>query len=98
MKILFVSAVFPYPLHSGGQIRIYNLLSKLGRKHEITLYSFIRSEEEKEYISELLPFCKRVVTIHRGRAWQASYITKTIVGPYPFLMETYHNNNMLKVL
>ena len=56
MKILFVSAVLPYPLHSGGQIRIYNLLKRLSTKHEIHLFSFIRSESEKKYFSELT-FC-----------------------------------------
>lgn len=93
MKILFVSAVLPYPLFSGGQIRIYNLLKRLSATHEITLYAFIRHEDEKKYLSELR-FCKKVVTVHRGRAWKASYITKALLGSYPFLMETYHNAEM----
>ena len=33
MNILFVSAVLPYPLYSGGQIRIYNLLKRLSKRH-----------------------------------------------------------------
>jgi len=44
MNILFVSAVLPYPLRSGGQIRIYNLLKRLSKHHSITLGSFIREE------------------------------------------------------
>jgi len=97
MKILFVSAVLPYPLHSGGQIRIYNLLKRLSKKHEIHLYAFIRSDKEKEYIPEL-SFCKKVITVLRGRGLQPKYILKSIVGSYPILWEGYHNSEMLSLL
>ena len=97
MKILFVSAVLPYPLYSGGQIRIYNLLKRLAEKHEIHLYSFIRSDKEKEYLPKL-SFCKKVVTIHRGHAWQPKYVFKTLTGSYPFLWNTYHNSEMQSLL
>lgn len=97
MKILFVSAVLPYPLHSGGQIRIYNLLKRLSKKHDIHLYSFIRSEKEKEYLSKL-SFCKKVVTVVRGRAWQPKYIWKTLTSSYPLLWSSYHNAEMLSLL
>ena len=40
----------PYPLHSGGQIRSYNLLKNLSKKHQITLFSFIRLTDEKKYM------------------------------------------------
>lgn len=97
MKILFVSAVLPYPLHSGGQIRIYNLLKRLGKKHEITLAAFTRSAEELSYRKEL-PFCRYVYMIHRGRAWQPQYIAKSVFGRYPFLMATYDNLAMRQLL
>jgi glycosyltransferase involved in cell wall biosynthesis len=97
MKILFVSAVLPYPLHSGGQIRMYNLLKRLASVHEIHLYAFIRSESEKKYLPEL-SFCRSVTTALRGRVWQPKYIVKTITGPYPLLWSSYHNSEMLGIL
>lgn len=97
MKILFVSAVLPYPLHSGGQIRIYNLLKRLSKHHEIHLYSFIRSDSEKEYIRHL-SFCKKVIPIMRGRVWQPGYIFKSMTGAYPLLWESYHNSEMQSLL
>ncbi len=97
MKILFVSAVLPYPLHSGGQIRIYNLLKRLARIHEIHLYAFIRSESEKKYMPEL-SFCRSVTTVLRGRVWQPRYIFKAFTGPYPLLWNSYHNSEMLALL
>lgn len=97
MKILFVSAVLPYPLYSGGQTRMYNLLKRLSPKHEIHLYSFIRSEKEKEYVKDL-GFCKSVTTVLRGRVWQPKYLFKSITGAYPLLWQSYHNPDMLALL
>ena len=97
MKILFVSAVLPYPLHSGGQIRIYNLLKRLSKNHEIHLYSFIRADSEKKYLPEL-SFCKKVVMVHRGRVWQPKYVLKTLTSSYPLLWSSYHNAEMLSLL
>ncbi len=97
MKILFVSAVLPYPLFSGGQIRIYNLLKKLSKDHEIILYAFIRNEKERAHVAEL-SFLKKVVLVHRGSAWRPKYVVKSVLGPYPLLFESYHNSQMLSLL
>lgn len=97
MNILFVSAVLPYPLHSGGQIRIYNLLKRLGEKHEITLCAFIRHSSELQYLKEF-PFCRYVYMIYRGSAWQPQYLIRSLVGKYPFLLSTYHNQAMKNMI
>ncbi|MCX6792149.1 MAG: glycosyltransferase family 4 protein [Candidatus Gottesmanbacteria bacterium] len=97
MKILFVSAVLPYPLHSGGQIRIYNLLKRLSKNHDIHLFSFIRENSEKKYLPEL-SFCSSVVTVQRGRGLQPKYILKALTSSYPLLWSTYHNSEMLALL
>lgn len=97
MKILFVSAVLPYPLHSGGQIRIFHLLKRLGEKHEITLCAFTRHTSELQYASQF-SFCKNVFMIHRGQAWQPHYMTKSVFGRYPFLLATYDIAAMRQIL
>lgn len=97
MRILFVSAVLPWPLYSGGQVRIYNLLKRLSVRHDITLYAFIRDETEKRHIKELA-FCKKVVTVMRGRAWQARYVLQSLAASYPFLYATYNNGTMRRLL
>ena len=96
MNILFISAVFPYPLHSGGQIRIYNLLKRLSKKHSITLLSFIRSDKEKEYIKEL-SFLSHVETVYRGKALQLRYLFGAL-GNYSWLLSTYNNNEMKQII
>lgn len=97
MHILVVSAVLPYPLHSGGQIRMYNLLKKLSKYHTITLVSFIRNESERKYARDL-SFCKNIHMVMRGRAWQPKYYLSALFGPYPFLLATYDNQKMRELL
>src|SRR3989344_1464692 len=97
MKILFVSAVLPYPLVSGGHVRIYNLLKRLSKQHEITLCSFIRDSSELGYVDNLR-FCRFVYMIHRGGAWQPRYLANTIFGRYPFLLTTYDHGAMRELL
>lgn len=41
MRILYVSATVPHPLHNGGQIRIHHLLSGLVAEHEVTFLSLL---------------------------------------------------------
>ncbi|HLD24622.1 MAG TPA: glycosyltransferase family 4 protein [Patescibacteria group bacterium] len=92
MNILFVSAVLPYPLYSGGQIRIYNLLKRLSKRHTITLVSCIRSEEERAYKKDLA-FCHEVHMVMRGRVWQLRFLMNAI-GKYPLLLASYDLSDM----
>lgn len=93
MNILFVSAVLPYPLYSGGQIRIYNLLKVLAKKHDIKLCAFIRERSEENLVKEL-KFCKEVHVVLRGHAWQPRYVLRSIFGVYPLLYASYDNGQM----
>jgi glycosyltransferase involved in cell wall biosynthesis len=93
MKILFISAVLPYPLHSGGQVRLYNLLKLLSKEHEITLYSFIRNESEKDLVSNL-SFIKTIKLYLRGRVWQTKYIFRSMTSSLPLLLSSYENSEM----
>lgn len=86
MKILMLTPYLPYPLFSGGQIRTYNLLKNLANKHEITLFSFIREEEEKKYTSELEKYCFEVVVFKRRPAWDFRNILLAGFTPFPFVM------------
>lgn len=77
----------PYPPSSGGQIRSYNLIKQLSKKHEITLYSLIKYEDEKKYVAELEKYCKSVKIFRRPqKPWTPINIFKTAVSSYPFLV------------
>jgi len=87
MKILMLTPYLPYPPSSGGQVRSYNLIKNLAKKHEITLFSLIKSSEEKKYIKELEKYCKKVKVFNRPvRPWTIGNILKTGFSFHPFLV------------
>ncbi len=88
MKILMVTPYLPYPLFSGGQVRSYNIIKELSKKHEITLFCAIRSEEENAYIPLLSKFA-RVKTFYRGRAFTLSHILSSFFSALPFILTVY---------
>lgn len=89
MKVLMLTPYLPYPLYSGGQVRLFNLIKNLSRSHEITLFSFIRHEEEKKYIDELLKYCLRIEVFKKIKPWSLQTLFKTVFSPYPLLMKMY---------
>lgn len=77
----------PFPDSSGGQIRSYNLIKDLSKKHDITLFSLIKDDSEKQFISELQKYCKEVKVFKRSKSpWTLRNILLTGFGPYPFLV------------
>ncbi|MDA1079305.1 MAG: glycosyltransferase family 4 protein [bacterium] len=77
----------PYPLLSGGQIRTYNLLKQLSEKHQVTLFSLIKDNEETKYIPELLKYCADVRVFRRSKTpFTIRNIAKTAISSYPFLV------------
>ncbi|MDP3682975.1 MAG: glycosyltransferase, partial [Ignavibacteria bacterium] len=77
----------PFPDSSGGQIRSYNLIKSLSKKHEITLFSLIKDDSEKKFVPELEKYCKKVKVFKRSKSpWTLRNILLTGFGPYPFLV------------
>src|SRR3989344_6374716 len=85
MKILMLTPYLPYPPSSGGQIRSFNLIRELSKKHEITLCSLIKYEEEKKYVKKLQQYCDKVYIFKRAeKPWTLKNILKTGFSKYPF--------------
>ena len=57
MRILFLSAWFPYPPDNGSKIRIYYLLRALGARHKVTLLSFAFDTARPDEAEELQRLC-----------------------------------------
>ncbi len=95
MKILIVSSFLPYPLHSGGHVRLYNLISRLSKNNEITLVCEKRSNQRSEDTEEVSKICKRVITVPRRKQWSVFNILKTGFSANPFII-TGHTNKELK--
>lgn len=87
MKVLMVTPYLPYPPSSGGQVRSYNLIKHLAAHHEITLFSLVKNEAEKKYISHIKQYCIKVAVFRRPEnPWTLSNILHTGLGRYPFLV------------
>ena len=92
MKILMLTPYLPYPLWSGGQIRTYNLIKNLSKKHKIYLYSFIRHRSEKEHISILKNYCVTVETFFKRPPWSLTSLTLSALTFYPLVVCMYLNS------
>lgn len=87
MNILMLTPYLPYPLLSGGQIRTYNLLKKLAKKHKVTLFALIKEESERQYIPELEKYCQKVRVFKRSKKpFTLRNIFMTGFSSYPFLV------------
>lgn len=93
-----ITPYLPYPLVSGGQIRTYNLLKNLCNKHEITLLSFIRDDEEKKYLPELKKYAKNVYVFKKIKPFSVTNILKSGFTSYPALMTMYLSNDVKKLI
>lgn len=87
MKILMLTPYLPYPPSSGGQIRSFNLIKQLSKKHDITLYSLIKHPLERQYIPRLEEYCEQVIVFERAEnPWTLKNILKTGLSFYPFVV------------
>ncbi len=88
MRILMITPYLPFPLHSGGQIRTYNLLKNLAGQHEVTLLAFVKNIVQSD-IKEVEKYCQQVRVILRRRAFSPLNVLLAGLTPYPFLVAIY---------
>lgn len=95
MKILMLTPYLPYPLHSGGQIRTYNLLKKLSKNHEVTLYALVKDWDEQNGLDQLEPLCHKIRLFKRSqKPFTFGNIFKTATSSFPFLVVRNHVHAM----
>lgn len=98
MKILVISSFLPYPLFSGGHIRLYNIIKELAKKHTLTLVCEKRSYQTEKDIAELKKYCDEVVTVERRKQWSLSNILRTGFSPFPFLLIGHKSDEMKNIV
>ncbi|MDO8621219.1 MAG: glycosyltransferase family 4 protein [Candidatus Levybacteria bacterium] len=94
MKILLVSSFLPYPLYSGGHIRLYNLIKGLSGKHKITLVCEKRDYQTEKDVLEVEKICEKVITVDRRKQWSWQNIAVSGFSINPFLAVGHTNNDM----
>ena len=93
-----ITPYLPYPPYSGGQIRTFNLLKQLGQKHQITLVSFIRKKEEKQYLPLLEKYTDKIITIKRRPAWNLINVLLSGLTTFPFLVSIYYSPSLKRII
>lgn len=96
MKILLISSYLPYPLFSGGQVRLFNLIKELSRYHKITLICEKRDYQTDSDVKEIEKICEKVIAVKRRKQWGLQNILKTITSQHSFLT-VGHTNEAMKV-
>jgi glycosyltransferase involved in cell wall biosynthesis len=66
MRILWVKADKLLPVHSGGNIRTYNVVRHLARKHELTFYSYYGGQPDPVYERELQQHLAGAIAVATG--------------------------------
>lgn len=94
MKILMVSSYLPFPLKSGGEIRLYNLLKHISQKHDITLICEKRDYQTETDVEEVKKICKKVITVPRRKQWSTQNILRTGLSMDPFLIIGHTSEEM----
>ena len=65
LRILIVSAYLPHLGRHGGAGRVFQLLVRISKKHEVSLVTFVETPEELADLPQVMPHCKRVDTVYR---------------------------------
>ena len=86
MRILLVSSYLPFPLDSGGHVRLYNIIKQLSRSHKITLICEKRPHQTEKDVQAVEKFCEEVICVPRKKQWSLENIRKAGMSTYPFLM------------
>ena len=72
MRVLWVKANKLLPVHSGGDIRSFNIARQLGRRHELTFLSYYDGEPDQEYEQQLEQYFPGAVHVCTGKTEASS--------------------------
>lgn len=100
MRVLMLTQVLPYPLDSGPKFKTYHVLKYLAARHEVTLVSFVREDDDPRALAHLQSLCQAVYTapMRRSRLQDAGFMLASLATNHPFLMLRDERPTMRAVL
>ncbi len=93
-----VSSYLPYPLFSGGHVRLFNLIRELSARHEITLVCETRPAQTDADVAAVEAYCQKVVTVARRKQWSITNIVRSGVSTHSFLLNGHRHREMRQVI
>jgi len=98
LKILFITARFPFPPLTGDKSIPYQRLKHLSRKHDITLLSFSDDLRDSEYSEEIRKYCTDIHVVSLRRAQAYGNLMSGMFGHTPFQVLYYRSNRFKTAL
>ena len=83
MRVLFIPSRFPQDLRRGDELRAYQHLRELAKRHAITLLAFAPGGAESTAQVEIRQWCERVVTVKQGFGGRLAAIVRALRGAVP---------------
>jgi glycosyltransferase involved in cell wall biosynthesis len=77
MRILWVKANKILPVHSGGELRSYNILRQLGKRDEVIFFSYYEDPPDTEYEKKLREQLPGAIAVSTGKG-QASLVSRGV--------------------
>lgn len=100
MKILFVSLLLPHPgVDHASAFSEYKMIRYLSERHDVSLISFVRSDEERELSREMLKYCRRVETVLLpGGSLRKLWVRANLLTLTPMSISNSHCREMRNVI
>jgi glycosyltransferase involved in cell wall biosynthesis len=94
VRILFLTARFPWPLLRGDQLRAYHQLRALPPCHRLTLVSFCDAPVPPAGLAAVSALCERVVTVPLERPAMATGLAQGAFSSLPFQVSMFRHPRM----
>lgn len=97
MKTLFLTSRLPFPPNRGDKLRVFNFVKNLSQNGQVIhLLSFIISNKEKGYLSELYKFCEKINTVLLPPFASNFQAVFGLLDKIPLQVSYYRSNKMFR--
>lgn len=83
LRILFITARFPFPVLKGDQVRAYHQLRALGKRHRVSLLSFADRSVSVHDLAHVESLCEDVTLVPIDRLQMATALFRHANSPLP---------------
>jgi sugar transferase (PEP-CTERM/EpsH1 system associated) len=91
VNVLYLCHRFPYPPRRGGKIRPFNVIRHLAERHQVTVCSLSRSDQETADAAGIAPYCHRFY-VEQVNDWvQALRMIARLPSPVPSSMGFFYS-------
>lgn len=97
MKILVVAPYLPYPVITGGYARLFNLMQRLSKKHQLYFVAYERTGIPGIQKTVLENIFKEMKVVERPAVWRFSNILKYLVSLQPYQVILNNRPQLIKV-